>query len=480
MTIIDTAIAASRFGLGARPGELAKLGSDPRGTLMAQIRGPAPVIAESLPSSSELLAKVIAQRNARREAGEAPPARRSPASNQPNAAAPGDPPAESVVAIAKGLRDIYLPAYVGDVNARFRAAVTSERSFLERLVHFWSNHFAVSVDKLVVLGLAGPMEREAIRPHVLGKFSDMLLAVEQHPAMLLYLDNAQSVGPDSRAAGIAGRRGRKVGLNENLGREILELHTLGVDAGYTQDDVRALASIITGWSIGGNLGRLQGGEPGAFYFREILHQPGKQVLLGKTYRQDGIEQGEAALHDLAVNPHTARHISTKLARHFIADDPPDAAVSRLTAAFEQSRGDLPTVYRALLESPEAWLRPPPSSRRRRTTCFPLIARWTCRWVRAGATCKPSSFWGSATFSRVLPRDGRIAVPTGMVPRRCSSASNGRRQLGQKLGADHNALQVAEAALGPALHADTRRSIERAQDGPQALTLLLSSPDFMRR
>jgi uncharacterized protein (DUF1800 family) len=385
-----------------------------------------------------------------------------------------------VVAIAKGLRDIYLPAYLGDVTARFRAAVISERSFIERLVHFWSNHFAVSVDKLVVLGLAGAMEREAIRPRVLGRFSDMLLAVEQHPAMLLYLDNAQSVGPESRAAQIAGRRGRTVGLNENLGREILELHTLGVDAGYTQEDVRALASIITGWSIGGNLGRLQGGEPGKFYFREILHEPGNKTLLGKTYKQDGIGQGEAALRDLALNPHTARHISTKLARHFIADDPPDAVINRLTAAFEKSRGDLPTVYRALVESPEAWTAP---SVKFKTPAEYLFSAYRALDLPVGEGRRELQ-----TFELLGQRNFQPGSPAGWPDRSADwdgSAALLKRiewaqALGQKLGADHGALQVADAALGATLGPDTRRAMERAQDGPQALTLLLSSPDFMRR
>jgi uncharacterized protein (DUF1800 family) len=458
----DAAIAANRFGLGARPGELARLGADARDVLAAQLKGPAPLTTETLPPSNELLAKVIAQREARRGTGGE------------------NPPTESVVAVAKGLRDVYLPAYLGEVTARFRSAVSSERSFVERLVHFWSNHFAVSVDKLVVLGLAGAMEREAIRPHVLGKFQDLLLAVEQHPAMLLYLDNAQSVGPGSRAAQFAGHRGRTVGLNENLGREILELHTLGVDTGYTQDDVRALASIITGWSIGGNVGRLQGGEPGKFHFRELLHEPGKQTLLGNGYQQDGIEQGEAALRDLAVNPHTARHIATKLARHFIADDPPAAAVDRLTAAFEKSHGDLPTVYRALLASPEAWEMP---SVKFKTPAEYLFSSWRALDLPVGEGRRELQ-----VFELLGQRNFQPGSPAGWPDRSADwdgSAALLKRlewaqALGQKLGAERSALQVADTALGPALRPDTRRAIERAQDGSQALALLLSSPDFMRR
>src|SRR5690606_6415003 len=206
MQATDAAVAANRFGLGASPGELQVLRPDPRGALRAQLDGAAPLIAESLPASHLLLAQAMARREG----------------------ATGAQAGNQVATAAQVVRDLYLPAYTAEMLARFSQAVTSPRSFLERLTHFWSNHFAVSVDKLVVLGLAGAMEREAIRPHVLGNFADLLVAAEQHPAMLLYLDNQQSIGPASAAARRAGRSGREPGLNENLAREILELHTLGV------------------------------------------------------------------------------------------------------------------------------------------------------------------------------------------------------------------------------------------------------------
>ncbi len=262
MPTADAAIAANRFGFGARPGELKALGQHARDGLLAQLQGGAPTLTEPLPASKDLLARIMAQREELRA---------KQGTQQSDAAA-----------AARGLREVYQPAYVAEVLARFRAAVASQRSFIERLVHFWSNHFAVSVDKVQVLGLAGAMEREAIRPHVLGNFADMLLAVEQHPAMLLYLDNQQSIGPNAQASQVAAKRGREVGLNENLGREILELHTLGVDGQYTQADVRSLATLITGWSIGGEAGRLRGGEPGEFFFRAAFHEPGPGVLLGSA------------------------------------------------------------------------------------------------------------------------------------------------------------------------------------------------------
>jgi uncharacterized protein (DUF1800 family) len=238
-----------------------------------------------------------------------------------------------------------------DAMARFQKVAYAEVGFVERLVHFWSNHFCVSVAKgPIVRATAGSFEREAIRPHVLGRFADMLKAVESHPAMLFYLDNAQSFGPNSPA----GRNGKR-GLNENLAREILELHTLGVAGGYTQADVTSLARIITGWTFAGREGRI--GEPGAFVFFGNGHEPGDHTLLGKVYREGGMEQGEAALADLARHPATARHVALKLARHFVADDPPKSLVERLAKVFHDSEGDLKAVTNALVDSQEAWTAP---------------------------------------------------------------------------------------------------------------------------
>jgi uncharacterized protein (DUF1800 family) len=317
---IAAAIAANRFGLGARPGEIERIAADPRGALRAQLTGAAPLLVDAnLPASADVIEREVQLRMERKEfkqriAGEVP-------NDAPNDAA--------TQAALQKLPALLRPIYIDDAVARVRSGVATERPMLERLVHFWSNHFAVSVDKQAVLGIAGAFEREAIRPHVLGSFQDLLLAVEQHPAMLLYLDNAQSVGPNSDAARKLSRRGfgfsaprQKIGINENLAREILELHTLGVNGGYTQADVTEFAKVISGWSIGGGQGRLRGGEPGRYYFREALHEPGTRHLLGRSYRESGYQQGVAVLQDLAALPETAQHLATKLCRHFIADEPP--------------------------------------------------------------------------------------------------------------------------------------------------------------
>jgi uncharacterized protein (DUF1800 family) len=276
------------------------------------------------------------------------------------------------------VRDAYLPHYRAQVLARTISAVLTQRPFAERLVHFWGNHFAISADKGIVLGLAGTLENEAIRPRVNGRFVDLLTAVEQHPAMIAFLDNQYSVGPNSRAARFLEMRntGRQLGINENLAREILELHTLGVNGGYTQTDVTTFAKVITGWSIGGGKGRLAGGVPGRFFFRENVHEPGAKSFLGKTYAEEGQAQGEAVLADLARHPATANFIATKLVRHFIADDPPPAAVARVAHAFTKSGGDLPQVYAALIEAPKPGMPTCINSKRRKTSSSPACAHST--------------------------------------------------------------------------------------------------------
>lgn len=482
MSASDGAIAANRFGFGARPGDLQRLGGSARDALLQQIAAAPPLIDEPLPASHELLAKVIAQRDELRGANAAaiaPAPTPTPAPSPPSAAAPA-PAAGGVVRAVLAVRQIYQPAYAADVGARMRAAISRDNDFVERLVHFWSNHFAVSVDKQAVLGLAGALEREAIRPHVLGNFADMLLAVEQHPAMLLYLDNQQSIGPNSAIARQANRRGRDLGLNENLGREILELHTLGVEGQYTQADVQTLAAMITGWSIGGDSGRLRGGEPGRFFFRAAFHEPGAQTLLGRNYAEDGVAQGEAALRDLALHPRTARHLAVKLARHFVADEPPPALVERLTRAYLDARGDLPATYRALIQSPEPWRTP--------LTKFKTPTDYVLSAYRALSLPFGARAAELRVFETLGQRPFQPRSPAGWPDRSADwdgSAALLKRlewaqQLGQQLGSLRNASQVAETSLGASLSHGTREAIARAQDGAQGLALLLASPEFMRR
>lgn len=452
----DAAIATNRFGLGARPGELAACAADPRGWLEAQLQGLPPLIADpALQSTATLVATIDEVRAQNRKA--------------------------LLDAVVK-LGSIYRPAYVGEVTARLRQAATTDRPFLERLTQFWSNHFAVSVDKAIILGVAGSYEREAIRPHVLGSFQDLLLAVERHPAMLLYLDNFRSVGPDSMLAERAQERaGKALGINENLAREILELHTLGVGTGYTQADVTSFAKVITGWSIGARgQGLRAGGVAGEFFFRPAIHEPGGQTVLGRRYGQEGLAQGEAVLSDLAHSPATARHIATQLSRHFIADEPPPQSVERLAQAFSRSGGDLPTVYRALIAEEAAWSQP---LGKFKTPNDYVISAWRALDLPIG---EPRQV--PPVFANLGQRVWSPNSPAGWPDRSAdwdgASALMQRLrwadELGQRLGASVNAVQLAPQILGATLSEATRVALTRAASAAQALTLLLASPEFMRR
>jgi uncharacterized protein (DUF1800 family) len=475
-----SAVALNRFGLGARSAD--GIPADGKAWLLSQFERfeARPQALATVPPRTEITQQLADYISEQRMAGQV---KRMAAAMPTGADADGGTPADSAKRfLRRGIRD----DYVVMAGARMNAALTSRSPFIERLVHFWANHFAVSVDKLPVIPVAGLLEFEAIRPHVLGKFSDMLIAVEQHPAMLLYLDQAQSIGPDSRAGQLIAARGRqKRGLNENLAREIMELHTLGVRTGYTQADVTEFARALTGWTVGG-LGRgpaarLAGGGPiGEFAFAELIHEPGERTIMGRRYGQDGERQARAILLDLAASPATAKHISTKLARHFAGDDPPQAMVDRLTQAYLRSDGDLPTVYRAIIDSPEAWAAQPLK--------FKTPWEWSVSALRAldqteieadvaGAlmvqlgqpTWKPGS---PAGFDDIA---ASWAAPEALV-RRVEVA----QRIADRVGSSVDPRAIAEKVLPGALGESTRTAIARAESPVEGLALLLVSPEFVRR
>ncbi|ALO45314.1 DUF1800 domain-containing protein [Pseudohongiella spirulinae] len=333
-------IAANKFGLGLQPGELPGVEADPRGWLLAQIpltnRQP-PRYADMASSatliemaSDDYRTRQMIQQDGQVSADEVRPLRE--------------------------IRNRNAQLFREQTNQRLAVAIESDTPFAERLVRFWSNHFSISlaINKPTILYAGLPYENEAIRANMNGRFEDMLISVATHPVMLTYLDNTTSIGPNSPAA----QQRENLGLNENYARETLELHTLGVDGGYTQDDVIALARMLTGWTV--NLPTRNGNLPnprattGAFVFYPALHEPGTQQLLGKSYFNSGVQQGISALRDLARHPSTAYFIASKLARHFIADQPPTSAIEKLARVFADTQGDLPSVHQALVELDEAW------------------------------------------------------------------------------------------------------------------------------
>ncbi|MBA2556979.1 MAG: DUF1800 domain-containing protein [Chloroflexi bacterium] len=334
--------ALNRFGLGAGIGQRAHI-DDERGWLMEQLKGGAPTLAAPDGASP-------------REIGGALRAIRMLGQGGDNE--------------RRMARQRVIQTAAAEARIALAHRVSSDRPFVERLVAFWSNHLCVSARaKVLVAPLAGSYERDAIRPHVLGRFDEMVLASARHPAMLFYLDNFQSIGPRSSGAGLGRRAGVQRGLNENYARELLELHTLGVDGGYTQQDVLELARILTGWTVDGvpvpgsprpgmrrgqPVARGVGSGPIQFVFREALHEPGAKTVLGQRYPEAGVLEGERSIRAICRHPSTARFIATKLVAHFVADEPPPVAVTRVERAFLESEGDLAAVAATLVALPEAW------------------------------------------------------------------------------------------------------------------------------
>jgi len=470
----QAALALHRFGMGPRAGSIAAIAGDPRGALLAELERPgAGLIANAGLMTSGAANRAAFEFNAERNAKQRLEARRKEAAKQvaaatgmentgmekqmeapPPAATPPETPMQQI--------------FFSEAKAHFDAAIHAEIGFVERLVWFWSNHFCVNADATV---MAGAYEREAIRPHVLGRFVDMLLAAESHPAMLLYLDNWQSIGLDS-IAGI----NRNRGLNENLAREILELHTLGVRTVYTQEDVTNFAKVMTGWTIlPTDTNPDHGGE---FLFHRRMHEPGSRTVLGKPYRDTGVEQGRAVLTDLARHPATAKHIADKLARHFIADDPPPLLVERLTQRFTETEGDLWEIAKALVNAPEAWV--PEQAKIKRP------GEWNIERLRAAGLnggdgrilAQAGTRLGEPLWRPPAPRgfsDDNAAWLDGLA-HRLDTANAFAERVADRL--DPQAM--VDTALGPLASAETRRLVAGAETKAQALTFLIMAPEFQRR
>jgi uncharacterized protein (DUF1800 family) len=473
---VQAAIAVNRFGLGAVPGEIASAGSEPKQWLVSQI-GPAdqPMPADGQPfrDGAALVTDLRAFRQQRRELKR-------------------DGDTKDLRAFAKQQRQVL----VNEMAARFQQGFASRRPFAERLVWFWSNHFTISVQNPAVASLAGAYEREAIRPHIAGRFEDMLLAVATHPAMLIYLNNAQSIGPDSPAGQLVQR-----GLNENFGRELMELYSLGVDGGYSQADVIALAKLLTGWSIdaaprGGRIAQLfqasfqpdavEGASSGFRYF-PARHEPGPVTLRGKTYA-DGFAGGRAAIHDLARDPATAKFIAIKFARHFVSDTPPPQLVSRLEKTFRDTQGDLKAMTIALVEDPASWSEGAEKMRNPVeyvTASYRLLglprAENTEQQIKgAMQACRMMGHFPMAAPS---PKGWSDISADWSGPDAILSRIEWAQALGARLPGNIGAGQIArlaDQAVGEQLSGQTRAAVAAAPSGGEALALLVSSPEFQRR
>lgn len=516
--------AVNRFGLGARPGDLDGL-RDPRGWLVGQAESGSGGETElaALPTSLDYLHKEAQLLLARRTLRQAKPDRRAPRAaggavegGAERVAGPATPDAGALVNALKPYRQALRRDLLAETAARYGLAARTPTPFTERLVHFWSNHFAVSLDKGQARFYAAPMEREAIRPHVNGRFLDMLTAVETHPAMLRYLDNVQSIGPDSRAGEIIQRRlalrgeqdkGKAGGLNENLAREILELHTVGVNGGYTQADVTEFARAITGWGVplprqlasgmqsgtaptsprGGRGGSARGfgalpNPDSAFVFRAAAHEPGARRVMGKRYAEAGFEQGRAILADLARHPATAKHLSLKLARHFVADQPPPALVDRMARSYLEHDTDLAAVYRTLVESDEAW---GAEARKFKTPEDFLVSGLRAGRIDVGRDARPVlallTTLGEPMFTPRSPAGFPDTASDWLAPDALWKRVQAAEALGARVAtADLDPVALADSVLGVGLDAETRRAIARAESPQQGVATLFASPAFQWR
>ena len=491
------AIAVTRFGLGAKPGELAEARQDPHGFLKSQIRRAGADQPLGQPASTrDRMGEFRDYQRERRQVRLEKATDMRPAAAPPGApsGASGDPANPTMVDTKPNRRDVADPVKAvgnmlrqdisSDFTARTQLGCTTDAAFRERWTLFWANHFTVSATKPVTGTVVGPFEEEAIRPHVFGRFDDLLGAAESHPAMLTYLDQIQSIGPDSQAASFQ-RRGRggfqqaalrTPGLNENLAREIMELHTVGVNGGYTQADVTEFARAMTGLSIGGE----RDGQYGVAVFREQAHEPGARTIMGIRYDQRGKDQTNAILADLAAKPQTARFICTKIARHFVADDPPPALVAKLENAWRSSNGDLAYVADTLISAPEAW---DPAPAKFKTPYEFIVSSFRA----AGGQPQAFQQFGpiltalgqkpfSAPSPKGWPEDAESwAAPDAVVKRMqfAQAFSNGAVR-------DRDPKVLAADALGERLTPDTAKAIARAESRQEGFALLLMSPEFQRR
>ena len=455
----EVALALSRFGLGASAHGWRYVGDDARGLLRKEIlQGSSALrVTPELPSTPAILTeytdyqKTLADFRKR-----------------------GAPNDGSLPVNVIGERNL------AEINARLNIMAHKPKiGFNERLVMFWANHFAVATDKSSqIRAMAGSYEREAIRPHIFGRFTDMVMAVETHPCMLNYLDNITSIGPQS----LRNKHG-KYGLNENLAREIMELHIMGVGSGYTQADVTAFAAALTGWTVS-KMPETSKDIGDGFDFIETNHQPGEQEVLGKVYPDSGFFQAADIIIDLTGRPATAHHIAFKLAKHFVADTPPPALVDHLSDTFIKTGGDLSAVYMALIDSDASWspdcvkIRSPQEQliamlRATGITIRPTLLKQVLfnmgqlLWTPSGPNGFPDTFAAWSTPEGLTTR-----VDTAAVVAAQATSGSAHPNL------DPRALVVN--ILGPRLSNTTAAAVNHAESISQGLVLTFMSPEFLRR
>ncbi len=448
----DAVIAANRFGLGARLNEIQQAESGPKAFLIRQLI--TPEFNPALPGSDELLLH-LADFTQKRRFAELSSACVLPGKHRKT---------------GRGLKPFFQRSYQALCCDTLVRAIHSPDSLSWRLLDFFSNHFSVTAKGQKMAALAPTLEREAVAPNLLGDFEDMLLAVARHPCMLVYLNNDISLGSDSTI----GKR-RAKGLNENLAREMMELHTLGVNGGYTQADVIELAKGITGWSVALPLKDYKVG----FYYRRNGHEPGNRVLLGKTYTQRGEAQGAAMITDLARHPATAEHLCFKLAKHFINDNPPRSLQDKMVTRWRQTNGNIRQVMTAMINAEESWRPRPEKFKTPRE--FVISAHRALNFTPENhqSLIRALNLLGQSPFKAGSPEGyGDIEADWNGPAALMSRVDWAARLVKHRAGM--NPRRLSRRLFAGNVSENTQTLIRRAQSRPDALTLLLMSPEFLRR
>ncbi|OUR77807.1 hypothetical protein A9Q83_09830 [Alphaproteobacteria bacterium 46_93_T64] len=450
MSDVEAFIALNRFGLGAGPGDLEIVTEDPAQWLRSQIRADAAIASRlnAFGSSSDIVKDIFEARMT------------------------------SDKGLIKEVKKKYNKKFRIEVAARMQHAVQSTTPFAERMVAFWSNHFTVSRTKAVTGPILPAFEREAIRPHVFGKFDDMLQAVTGHVAMLSYLDNVVSVGKNSRL----GKR-RNKSMNENLAREILELHTLGVNGGYTQKDVMEFAKALTGWSFGGYRNRKnkkRRAVHGGFEFNSAIHEPGVKSILGKTYHEGGVNEAKRILTDLALHRSTANFIATKLVRHFVNDDPPPSAIRKIERVFFNSGGDLKEVSQALISLEEVWQEPLPKVKTPYEMAVSVLRAVDGTRVPPNLLAKGLTSMGHSPFNAPSPAGWPDVASHWLSPEALMRRVEWVRTISTRLPATMDPTRLLAQTVAPVASGQLRDMISGAPTTDVGIALLFASAEFQRR
>ncbi|TYK65538.1 DUF1800 domain-containing protein [Colwellia echini] len=482
-------IAVNRFGYGAREGELLQAESNPKQWIIGQLQ---PItFNDDFPSSEQIFLqheqykiernrlKNLEQMN---QSGESTSMSMQERSMAENAISSKNLAVDNNMQNLKSMARKNMRAMSANT---IKQAISSSNSVSWRLLDLFSNHFSVTANGRLMSGLSATLEREAIAPNMLGKFADLLLAVEQHPAMLIYLNNEKSIGPNSRFGkksiskknqlNKTNTQNKPKGINENLAREILELHTLGVNGGYSQVDVIELAKGISGWTV---LNPSKTKDTG-FTFNAKWHEPGVRYLLGKHYPDDGVAQGEKMLRDIAANPATAKYVCYKLAHHFVSEKPSKALLTSMEMTWQQTDGDIKQVMIAMFNNDDAWLDTPQKFKTPREFIISTGRAFDASKVKDNLILGSMKALGQMPF--------QAGSPAGYSDNESdwlgASALMARIDWSVKLSAFQKNINVEKTmqtalALAPTSH--TYQSIIRAESREQALTLLLMSPEFQRR